>query len=78
MFWRYVIAMILAVIIILVAVILGDYGPWYFSWFLGTGFMMLLAVAAAVLFEQQDDAAKGAEQTVPVDESQPAGGAQKG
>lgn len=78
MFGRYVIAMILAVIIILVAVILGDYGPWYFSWFLGTGFMMLLSVAAGVLFEQQDDAAKGAEQTVPVDETSPAAKVSKG
>lgn len=78
MFWRYVIAMILAVIIILIAVILGDYGPWYFSWFLGTGFMMLLAVAAGVLFEQQDDAAKGAAQSVLVDENEPATKVSKG
>ncbi|MGQ3676577.1 hypothetical protein ACT6QH_13910 [Xanthobacter sp. TB0139] len=59
MFWRYVIAMVITVIAILLAVILGDYGPWYLSWLLGTGFMVLLAVSAGVLFEAQDDAERG-------------------
>lgn len=59
MFWRYIIAMVLAVIAILIGIILGDYGPWYLSWFLGTGFMVLVSVAAGVLFEAQDDAEKG-------------------
>jgi len=30
-FWRFVIAMIVAVLAILIGVILGDYGPWYLS-----------------------------------------------
>ncbi len=59
MFWRYVIAMVIAVIAILIGIILGDYGPWYLSWFLGTGFMMLVSVAAGVLYEAQDDAERG-------------------
>ena len=58
MFVRYIIAMTLAALAILFAVILGDYGPWYLSWFLGTGFMVLVAVSAGVLFEAQEDAAK--------------------
>ena len=36
----------------------GDYGPWYLSWLLGTGFMVLVAVSAGVLFEAQEDARK--------------------
>lgn len=56
MLMQYVIAMGLAVLAILVAVILGDYGPWYLSWFLGTGFMVLVAVSAGVLFEAQEEA----------------------
>lgn len=60
MFVRYIIAMALAALAILFGIILGDYGPWYLSWFLGTGFMVLVAVSAGVLFEAQEDAAKAA------------------
>ena len=60
MFVRYIIAMALASLAILFAIILGDYGPWYLSWLLGTGFMVLVAVSAGVLFEAQEDAAKAA------------------
>jgi hypothetical protein len=57
---QYVIALFIAALAILLAIILGDYGPWYLSWFLGTGFMVLVASAAGVLFEAQEDAARGA------------------
>lgn len=60
MFVRYIIAMTLAALAILFGIILGDYGPWYLSWFLGTGFMVLVAVSAGVLFEAQEDAARAA------------------
>ena len=53
---RYLLAMALTVIIILIAVILGDYGPWYFSWLLGTGFMILAAVSGTVLLDAQEEA----------------------
>lgn len=56
MFLRYIIAMTLAALAILFAIILGDYGPWYLSWLLGTGFMVLVATSAGVLFEAQEDA----------------------
>ncbi|MGH2341924.1 cytochrome bd oxidase small subunit, CydX/CbdX family [Segnochrobactraceae bacterium EtOH-i3] len=55
MFWRFVLAMAMAIILIVLAVILGDYAPWYLSWVLGTGFMVLLATAGAVLYESQHD-----------------------
>ncbi|MFC4626124.1 hypothetical protein ACFO1V_13075 [Daeguia caeni] len=54
-FWRFVVAMVVAVIAIFLGVILGDYGPWYLSWLLGTGFMILVAATGAVLFEEQSD-----------------------
>ncbi len=60
MFVRYIIAMALAALAILFGIILGDYGPWYLSWFLGTGFMVLVAVSAGVLFEAQEDAVRTA------------------
>lgn len=53
---RYVISLALAAIVIVIAVILGDYGPWYFSWLLGTGFMILVSVSGAVLLDAQDEA----------------------
>lgn len=61
MFIRYVIAMAIAVLAIVIAVILGEQGPWYLSWFLGTGFMILVAASSGVLFEAQEDARKGAD-----------------
>lgn len=57
MFLQFIIAMAIAVLAIVLAVILGDYGPWYLSWLLGTGFMILVATSAGVLFEAQEDAA---------------------
>lgn len=57
MFLQFIIAMAVAVLAVLLAVILGDYGPWYLSWVLGTGFMILVATSAGVLFEAQEDAA---------------------
>lgn len=60
MLLQYIIALGVAGLAILMGIILGDYGPWYLSWFLGTGFMILVAASAGVLFEAQDDAAKAA------------------
>lgn len=67
MLLRYVIAMGIAMLAILFAVILGDYGPWYLSWVLGTGFMILVAASAGVLFEAQEDAAKAASPAEPTE-----------
>lgn len=60
MLLKYIIALGIACLAILLGIILGDYGPWYLSWFLGTGFMILVAVSAGVLFEAQDEAASAA------------------
>lgn len=57
----YAISLALSAIVIVIAVILGDYGPWYFSWLLGTGFMILVSVSGAVLLDAQDEAAAKAE-----------------
>ncbi len=53
-FSQVVVLFILAVIVILLAIILGDYGPWYLAWLLGTGFMILVAAMGGVLFEDQE------------------------
>lgn len=36
-----------------IAVIAGDYGPWYFAWIVGTIMVVLIAGAGAVLFDAQ-------------------------
>lgn len=48
-------ALILAFCIML-AVVTGDYAPWYFAWLVGTMMIILIAVAGAVLFETQEAA----------------------
>lgn len=40
---------------LLLAVVAGDYAPWYFAWLVGTTMIVLIATAGAVLFETQDD-----------------------
>jgi cyd operon protein YbgT len=41
---------------IMLAVLTGDYAPWYFAWLVGTMMIILIAVAGAVLFETQEEA----------------------
>jgi predicted outer membrane lipoprotein len=45
-------ALVLALALLL-AVVAGDYGPWYFAWLVGTTMIVLIAVSGAVLFETQ-------------------------
>ncbi|MFT0860917.1 cytochrome bd oxidase small subunit, CydX/CbdX family [Ancylobacter sp. G4_0304] len=58
MLLRYCFFLFLMALAVVVAVLLGESGPWYFSWVLGTGFMILVASMGAILLEAQDDAAK--------------------
>ncbi|MDD2704732.1 MAG: hypothetical protein PHU07_05280 [Acidocella sp.] len=41
------------------AVIAGDYGPWYFAWLVGTTMIVLISVASAVLFDTQEANSNG-------------------
>ncbi|HQT85427.1 MAG: hypothetical protein B7Z58_12805 [Acidiphilium sp. 37-64-53] len=45
---------IIVVTALLLAVVAGDYGPWYFAWLVGTTMIVLIAVSSAVLFETQE------------------------
>jgi hypothetical protein len=45
------------VLALALAVVAGDYGPWYFAWMVGTVMIVLVAVSGAVLFETQAIAA---------------------
>jgi hypothetical protein len=41
---------------VFLAVVAGDYGPWYFAWLVGTTMIVLIAAAGAVLFDTQETA----------------------
>lgn len=42
------------VIALLFAVFVGDQGPWYFAWVVGTVMIVLISATGAVLFEAQN------------------------
>ncbi|MFT8655257.1 hypothetical protein [Acetobacter papayae] len=43
------------VVALLFAVFVGDQGPWYFAWVVGTVMIVLIAGAGAILFDAQTD-----------------------
>jgi hypothetical protein len=51
-------ALVLALAIAL-AVVAGDYGPWYFAWLVGTVMIVLIAAAGAILFDTQETNSNG-------------------
>jgi predicted outer membrane lipoprotein len=51
---RYILAMVITILAVVIAVMIGENGHWYMAWVLGTGFMILVAASGAVLLEQQD------------------------
>lgn len=53
---------VLAMILIVLAIILGDAAPWYFAWVIGTGLLILTSAAAGFLFDTQEDKANGTPQ----------------
>ncbi|MFT9459321.1 MAG: hypothetical protein ABF611_07170 [Acetobacter orientalis] len=43
------------VVSLLFAVFVGDQGPWYFAWVIGTVMIILISGAGAILFDAQTD-----------------------
>ena len=54
-FMLFVLFMLIATLVIVLAVILGDSGAWYFAWLLGTGLIVLVTAAGAILLDTQDE-----------------------
>jgi hypothetical protein len=50
---QFMLYLAIAVVAIVIAVIVGDYGLWYLSWLIGTALIVLAAAAGGVLFETQ-------------------------
>ncbi len=54
-FGYFVLFMMVAVIAIVLGIIVGDYGAWYFSWLIGSIMLILVAAAGGVLFDAQNE-----------------------
>lgn len=54
-FLLFVLFMALALLMILLGIILGETGAWYFAWLLGTGMIVLVAAAGGILLDAQDE-----------------------
>ncbi len=51
---RFVVFFAIAMIVIVLAIILGDYGAWYFAWVLGTVMIVLVSAAGGALLDTQE------------------------
>jgi hypothetical protein len=70
---RFAIYMFIAVLVIILAAMLGDNGPWYFAWLVGTVMIVLISAAGAGLLDTQEEEQKraGTSATQPPSPSQP-------
>jgi hypothetical protein len=57
---RFLIYSAIAAMAILMAIVLGDYGAWYFAWILGTVMLVLVSAAGAALLDTQEEAERQA------------------
>lgn len=62
-FMLFTLFMVIATLVIVLAVILGDSGAWYFAWLLGTGLIVLVTAAGAMLLDTQDEERRLARET---------------
>jgi hypothetical protein len=60
-FLHFVMLLGAAVVAIVIGVIVGDYGAWYFSWVVGTIMIVLFAAAGGVLLDTQEKESSVAE-----------------
>jgi predicted outer membrane lipoprotein len=54
-FLLFTLFMLIAVLVIVMAVILGDAGAWYFAWLVGTVMIVLIAATGGVMLDAQDE-----------------------
>ncbi|APZ43445.1 hypothetical protein [Acidihalobacter ferrooxydans] len=57
MFIRFIVYSIIAMVVLLLTIILGDYGPWYFAWIVGTVMIVLISAAGGALYDAQQESA---------------------
>lgn len=56
-FFYFVLFLLLAFVVIMLAVLLGDLGAWYFAWLIGTAMIVLVAAAGAAMLDTQEERA---------------------
>ncbi|MFP3709978.1 hypothetical protein SB783_38875 [Paraburkholderia sp. SIMBA_009] len=54
-FLQFVMLMVIGGMAILLAIVLGDRGAWYLAWMLGTVVIVLVAAAAGLMLDTQDE-----------------------
>lgn len=59
-FLHFVLYMVAAVAVIVLAALLGAVGAWYFAWLVGTTMIVLISAAGAALLDVQEDHAREA------------------
>jgi hypothetical protein len=51
----FLLFLLLAFVVIVLAVMLGDLGAWYFAWIIGTAMIVLVAAAGAAMLDAQEE-----------------------
>lgn len=54
-FLYFLLFMVIAAAVIILAAILGDVGAWYFAWLIGTTMIVLVSAAGAALLDAQEE-----------------------
>ena len=54
-FLHFLLYMVVAVAVIVLAAILGAVGAWYFAWLVGTTMIVLISAAGAALLDAQEE-----------------------
>ncbi len=54
-FAYFVLFLMLAFVVILLAALLGARGAWYFAWMVGTAMIVLISAASAALLDTQEE-----------------------
>ncbi len=54
-FAYFVLFLMLAVVVIVLAALLGARGAWYFAWMVGTAMIVLISAASAALLDAQEE-----------------------
>jgi hypothetical protein len=56
-FLQFSLFMVIAMLMILMAIVLGETGAWYFAWLVGTGMIVLITAAGGAMLDTQDELA---------------------
>ncbi|AKJ67628.1 hypothetical protein PATSB16_13890 [Pandoraea thiooxydans] len=55
--FQFILFMAIAFMVIVIAILLGNLGAWYFAWLVGTAMIVLVAAAGGALLDTQEEVA---------------------